>query len=92
VLNYYVYYRVNPRYDAEAAAAAKQMLFEIEAETGIQGRVLQKRGEPQLWMEIYENVAAGDAFESLLAKAELRMGFQRFLQEGSTRKMECFQG
>jgi hypothetical protein len=92
VLNYYIYYRVNPHFEAEAAAAARQIQFELEAETGIEGRLLRKRGEPQLWMEVYEGVAAGDAFEITLGKAVEKAGFARFLPEGATRKTECFQG
>jgi hypothetical protein len=92
MLHYYIYYRVHPHFDAEAGAAVKQMQFEIEAETGIEGRLLRKRGEPQLWMEIYENVASGEALEALIAGAVEKIGFARFLQEGSARKLECFQG
>lgn len=92
MLHYYIYYRVNPHYEAEAGAAVEQMQYEIEAETGIRGRVLRKRGEPHLWMEIYENVAAGDALEKQLAMAAEKTRFSHFLQEGSTRKLECFQG
>jgi hypothetical protein len=92
VLHYYVYYRVNPHRQAEAGAAVRQMQYEIEAETGIAGRLLQKRGEPHLWMEIYENVASGETLEHALAGAADKVGFQRLLQERSTRRMECFQG
>ena len=92
MLSYYIYYRVAPRYEAEAAVAVKQMHFEMETETGIQGRLLHKRDEPGLWMEIYENVATGDSFEATLAKVVEKTGFERFLQEGTVRKLECFQG
>lgn len=92
MLHYYVYYRVAPHQEAEAGAAVEQMQFEIEAETGVHGRLLRKRGEPHLWMEIYENVTAGDALERQLARAAEKAAFERFLQEGSTRRMECFQG
>lgn len=92
MLNYYIYYRLNPHYEAEAGAAVKQMQFELEAETGIEGRLLQKRGEPRLWMEVYENVAAGDAFEAMINKAVEQTGFARFLLAGTERRMECFQG
>ena len=92
MLNYYVYYRVAPHFEAEAAAAVKQIQFELEAETGIGGRLLHKRGEPQLWMEVYEGIAAGDAFEAMLNKAVEKAGFADFLQQGSVRKTECFQG
>ncbi len=91
MLNYYIYYRVNPHYEAEASAAVKQIQFKLEAETGIEGRLLHKRGEPLLWMEVYEGVAAGDAFEAMLSKAVKKADFAHFLLEGE-RKTECFQG
>jgi hypothetical protein len=91
VLNYYIYYRVHPNYRAEAEAAVHQIQFEIEGEMSIPGRLLRKRDEPLLWMEVYENVAAGDQFEGSLAKAEKKAGLVRYLQDGATRHVECFQ-
>ena len=34
---------------------------------GVRGRLLTKRGEPNLWMEVYEGVQDGGLFESALA-------------------------
>ena len=92
MLHYFIYYRVNPAFEAEAAAAVEQIQFGIESETNIVGRLLRKREEPQLWMEVYEDAPAGDAFEAILNQAVEKSGFARFLQPGSGRKTECFQG
>lgn len=91
MFHYYVYYRVDPRHAVEAEAAVNQLQFEIEAATGVRGRLLTKRDEPHLWMEVYENVP-GETFEARLARATERAGVARFLQAGSTRRIECFQG
>lgn len=91
MFHYYVYYRVDPRHEVEADAAVRQLLFEIEAETGVCGRLLRKRDEPGLWMEVYEDVP-GDVLEAKLAAAARRLGLDRYLLQGSTRRVECFQG
>jgi hypothetical protein len=90
--HFYIYYRIAPQWEAEASAAVKQIQFEVEAETGIQGRLLQKREEPAQWMEIYEHVAAAEQFETVLGAAVAKVGFGRFLEAGAKRTTECFQG
>ena len=92
MLHFYIYYRINPSFEAEASAAVKQIQYDIEAEANIAGRLLSKREEPLLWMEVYEGVAAAEAFEAILDKAVEKSGFTRFLQPGSARRTECFQG
>lgn len=91
MFHYYVYYRVDPRREAEAGAAVKALQFQIEKETGVSGRLLTKRDEPHLWMEVYEDVPH-PAFDARLTAEAERLGFTDFLQEGSTRRVECFQG
>ena len=90
--HYYVYYRVNPERTLEADAAARQVQFEVEAELGTQGRVLSKRDEPLLWMEIYENVASAADFEAALERAVAKSGGLQCLAAGERRHMECFEG
>ncbi|MEO1765666.1 DUF4936 family protein [Thiobacter aerophilum] len=90
MFHYYVYYRVDLRREAEAIAAVDQLLFEIAAKTGVQGRLLKKRDEPALWLEVYADVP-GDWLEASLAAIAQRLEFARFLQPGSTRRVECFQ-
>ncbi len=66
------------------------MFDAILRETGIEGRVLKKRNEPLLWMEIYENVEDDAKFEWALAEAAAASGIARLLQDGSSRHIECF--
>lgn len=90
MLNYYIYYRVDAAYTLEASAAVKQIQYEIEAHFSVAGRLLKKRNEPLLWMEIYENVASSEEFETVLNTAEIKSEIKRFMQENEQRKIECF--
>ena len=67
-----------------------QVIAEIESSIGVTGRVLRKRGEPALWMEIYEDVIDTNLFDATLTQCLLRLNFERFLQPGTTRKTEHF--
>lgn len=88
--SYYIYYRVDAG-KAEACSAAVDGIFAaIRETTGIAGRLLRKRGEPLLWMEIYEYVADEAQFEWELAEAVGKMKFMDLLQPGSGRHVECF--
>lgn len=87
---YYIYYRVVPGNTAACAAAVRTLLDAVQARTGIHGRMLTKRNEPLLWMEIYEQVADEAQFEWELAEAVASSGIQHWLQPGSARHTECF--
>jgi hypothetical protein len=90
VWSYYIYYRVDPA-KTDACAAAVQAVFSAVRKTaGVQGRVLKKRNEPLLWMEIYEHVTDEAAFEWALAEAVAASGMLNLLQPGSGRHTECF--
>lgn len=88
--NYYVYYRVDAARTGPCAVAAEFILDAVKRKTGIEGRVLKKRNEPLLWMEIYENVADEAGFEWELAEAVTASGIAQLLQEGKGRHTECF--
>jgi hypothetical protein len=53
--------------------------------------LMVKRGEPSLWMEIYEDVPDADAFERALATCVDELQLERLLAEGSRRHLECFE-
>lgn len=88
--SYYIYYRVDADKSAAGAAATEKLLAAVRSATGIQGRVLKKRKEPQLWMEIYEQVTDEAQFEWALAEAVAASGIATALQPGSARHTECF--
>ncbi len=88
--SYYIYYRIEPARATAAEQCVRALLFAVQQETGIAGRLLKKRGEPNLWMEIYENVADEGRFEWELAEATNRLNAMELLQSGS-RHLECFE-
>lgn len=63
----------------------------LRQQLGIEGRLLSKRDEPAVWMEIYDRVGDGAAFEGLLAILVDEAGFANVLAAGSERRVECFE-
>lgn len=88
----YVYYRVQVERSGEARQAIEAMFERLHAETGVRGRLLAKRDESALWMEVYDAVPDPGQFEIALASALAAAGFERFIATGSARKTECFVG
>jgi hypothetical protein len=89
-VSYYIYYRVAPARAAQADAAARKLLQRVQDVTGVAGTLKRKRGEDQLWMEIYERVSDEAAFEWALAEAFEASGLRTCLQADSQRHTECF--
>lgn len=87
---YYIYYRVEPARAEELEARVRALQTALCAETGVHGRLLRKRGEPLLWMEVYEGVANAEAFERALDRLAREHGVADALQPGSQRRTECF--
>jgi len=88
--SYYIYYRV-PAGNAERARSAVGALQrELSAATGIVGRLLRRRDDDTTWMEIYEGVPDGPAFEVKLVELVARHGLPALLAPGSSRKQEVF--
>lgn len=88
--SYYIYYRVDAAKAGPCAVAVEYVLDAVHRKTGVQGRVLKKRNEPLLWMEIYEHVTDEARFEWELAEAVAGSGISGMLQSGSGRHTECF--
>ena len=89
VWSYYIYYRVDAEKTLPCASAVQAVFSAVRKSTGVQGRVLKKRNEPLLWMEIYEHVSDEAAFEWALAEAVAASGMLIMLQPGG-RHTECF--
>lgn len=87
---YYIYYRVDPDKVEECAPKVGKLLEVVKDATGVAGRLLKKRGEPLLWMEVYENVDDEAKFEWELADAADRLKIQDYLQPNTGRHIECF--
>jgi hypothetical protein len=89
-LAYYVYYRVEPRREADARQRVQSVLAQVRRDCGVAGRVLRKRDEPNLWMEVYEAVEEHLVFEAALDRAAAATRIAEVLAAGSARKVECF--
>lgn len=89
--SYYVYYRVDPERSGACALRARELIEAMGRSTGVRGRLLRKRGEPHLWMEVYERVSAPEQFEAELARAVARLRMEEFLVPGTPRHIECFE-
>ena len=89
--SYYIYYRVDPAQAEAAELRIKQLLAAVEKATGTAGRRMTKRGEPNLWMEVYEGVADEAQLELELAAAANQCQVAAFLQPGTGRHIECFE-
>ena len=87
-VHYYVWYRVIAA-SPEARRAITALQDDLAASTGIHGRVLVRRDDPQTWMEIYESVAAPAQFEPALDAAVTRHRAADFAHE-RVRHVETF--
>lgn len=76
-MNYYVYYKLNPA-QAEALRARVEALFErLEREFGVRGRWMRRRDDASTFMEVYEDVPDGTAFEETLEREAAALGVAR---------------
>lgn len=89
--SYYVYYRVAPERAENCELRVLELFSAIKQNTTIAGRLLKKRSEPLLWMEVYENVRDDAKFELALEQATTQLKLGECLQEGSSRRIECFE-
>lgn len=90
-LGYFIYYRVDPARAGLAGERVAQLLDALVRACGVRGRLLKKRDEPNLWMEVYEPVADAGAFEASLQRELERLDFDTVLLSGSHRAVECFE-
>lgn len=86
--SYFVWYRVNQA-DNDTETAIRSMMSRLSCRSGVAGRLLKKRDEPRLWMEIYADVADSTGFERLLQQAVDEYDVEMFID--GKRCTECFQ-
>ena len=89
--SYYIYYRVASENAAKCEARALELIAAVKDATGVAGRLLKKRSEPLLWMEVYDSVRDDAKFELELAQAVAELKLGECLQEGAGRRLECFE-
>ncbi|MGH8713243.1 MAG: DUF4936 family protein [Casimicrobiaceae bacterium] len=90
LIHCYVYYRIDPAHAATARRTIAAVLARLEERLGVAGRLLQRRDEPLLWMEVFENVRDPARFEKILGDLLDTHRFSQFLAPGSTRRTEQF--
>ncbi len=92
MVHYFVWYRVTCDTIGEtraARAAVDAVLADVARVTGIRGRLLVRRGQPDTWMEIHERVTESADFERELAAAVQRHDLARHIAD-SGRHVEAF--
>jgi hypothetical protein len=87
--SFYIYYRVDPNMAGLCEPRVRELFKLVQKTTGVRGRLMTKRGEANLWMEVYENVPDESKFEFEIADAAGKLRIQDFLQGGG-RHVECF--
>ena len=86
--HFYVYYRVAAD-TAATRAAIRRLMAEVEARTGISGRLLARCDDPSTWLEIYEPVRNVRAFARTLSTCVRKSAATQVAAEG-IRTSECF--
>ena len=89
--SYYVYYRVDTEKASACEARVLELFTAMQQATGVVGKLLKKRSEPLLWMEVYENVRDDAKFELELKQAVTQLKLSDCLQSDAERRVECFE-
>jgi hypothetical protein len=89
--SYFIYYRVAAGRESRARKQVERLQAGLDRCTGVRGRLMTKRGEPNLWMEVYEAVGDPASFERALELALSENEFDSLLAAGSRRRVECFE-
>src|SRR5262245_65886625 len=76
-VSYFIYYRVALGRESLAREQVEQLQARLDRSTGVRGHLLTKRGEPNLWMEVYDAVRDPHGFERELELALRESGFDR---------------
>ena len=76
----YVYYRVVAD-TAAVRATIHALMAEVEARTGISGRLLARCDDPATWMEVYAPVVDASAFTRELAALVRKHGAAAFAHD-----------
>jgi hypothetical protein len=76
-MNYYVYYKVEPKRLAQLREAVAHLFAVVERECGVRGRWMHRRDDPTTYMEVYEDVEDSAKFESCLQRESASLGLQR---------------
>lgn len=79
-MNYYVYYKLDAQQVAAARSLVNELFEQIKQKFGVHGRWMRRRDDPSTYMEVYEGVQDGAAFEALMQGEAVRFGVPRRLE------------
>jgi Domain of unknown function (DUF4936) len=89
--SFYIYYRVADGMHAQALERVGALQRRLRMDAGAQCRLLRKRGEDNLWMEVYDRLPDEAAFQAVLGAAVNELALDEVVMPGSTRRIECFE-
>ena len=87
---FYIYYKVAAQNADKVRAAALELQRALARATGIPGRLLCRRDQPDTWMEVYEGVTDAAAFQAALDTEVQRLQFGNLLAPDARRITELF--
>jgi len=76
-LNYYVYYRIDPRKLDELRPRVQALFEALQKQFGVRGRWMRRRDDPTTYMEVFEGVKDESAFEAALEREGAHLGVSR---------------
>ncbi len=86
--HFYVYYRISADTPAARATIAA-LMAEVEARTGVSGRLLVRRDDASTWMEVYAPVTRATSFVRILERLAGEFGAAALTRDGK-RHVEPF--
>ena len=84
----YIYYRINPAQAEPAARAVDALLAMLAPQCAIPPRRLARCDEPDLWMEVYEDIFDFTYFSQHIDEATRVLGIDRYIE--GERHLESF--
>ena len=88
-MHYYIYYQVYAD-DAETELQVRSLLSKLACRCGVHGYLLKRRDDPLTWMEVYESIQDGNAFELQINRIVAELDVSMFIN--GKRVIECFTG
>jgi hypothetical protein len=79
-LNYYVYYKLDAAQLPLAHAFIKELFQIVKKQFDVHGCWMRRRDDPSTYMEVYEGIQDGAAFEELMRREGPRLGVPRRLE------------
>ena len=76
-MNYYVYYKVDAAKLPALRSLVSNLFEKTKAQFRIQGRWMRRRDDPSTYMEVYEGVEDGAAFDAFLEMEGKALGVER---------------